>query len=78
MCYFKCSKVLNKMILIKSFLTGVLDDCFKLMCAYLNDGDKIRQCYSCLKMMIQAHLHVGFFSQYFLLNVHHLNDSIYI
>ena len=31
----------------------------------------------CLKMVIQAYLHVGF-SQYFWLNVYHLNDSIYI
>ena len=48
------------MILIKSFLTGVLYDCFKLIYAYLNKGYNVRECYSCLKMMIQAHLHVGF------------------
>ena len=28
--------------------------------AYLNEGEKVRQCYSYLKVMIQAHLHVGF------------------
>ena len=38
------------MILIKSFLTGVLYDCFKLIYAYLNEGDKVHECYSCLKM----------------------------
>ena len=61
----------------KSFLTRVLNDCFKLIYAYLNEGDKVRECYSCLKMMIQAHVHVAIFSQYFSVNVHHLNDSIY-
>ena len=63
------------MILIKLFLTGALYNCFKLIYAYLNKGDKVSECYSCLKMMIQAYLHV---SQYLSLNVHHLNDSIYI
>ena len=48
------------MILIKSFLTRVLYDCFKLICVYLNEGDKVRECYSCLKTVIQAQLHVGF------------------
>ena len=66
------------MILIKSFLTEVSYDRFKLIYAYLNEGEKIRECYSCLKIIIQAHLHVLFFSQYFSLNVHRLNDSIYI
>ena len=28
--------------------------------AYLNEGEKVRKCYSYLKVMIQAHLHVGF------------------
>ena len=36
---FECSCVLNKIILIKSFLTGVLYDCFKLVDAYLIEGD---------------------------------------
>ena len=63
------------MILIKSFFTGVLYDCFKLIYLYLNEGDKVRECYSCLK--IWAQLHVDF-STFFSLNVHHLNDSIYI
>ena len=66
------------MILIKSFLTEVSYDRFKLIYAYLNEREKVRECYSCLKMIIQAHLHVLFFSQYFSLNVHRLNDSIYI
>ena len=53
------------MILIKSFLTGVLYDCFRLMYVYLNKGDKVGECYSCLKMVIQAHLHVGFLTIFF-------------
>ena len=44
----------------------VLYDCFKLVCAYLNEEDKISECYSCLKMMIQAHLHVVFFTIFFI------------
>ena len=48
------------MILIKSFLTRVLYDCFKLICVCLNEGDKVRECYSYLKTVIQAQLHVGF------------------
>ena len=31
---------------------------------YLNEGDKVCECYSCLKLTIQAHLHDAF-SQYF-------------
>ena len=50
-------------------LNGGLYDCFKLLYAYWNEGEKICECYSCLKMVIQVH---------FSLNVHHLNDSIYI
>ena len=42
-----------------------LYDCFKLIYAYLNEGDKICVCYSCLKMVIQARLHVGFFAIFF-------------
>ena len=58
--------ILNKMIFIKSFSTGVLYDCLKLIHLYLNEGDKVRECYSCLKMMVQAHLHVGFFKIFFI------------
>ena len=54
------------MILIKSFLPGVLYDCFKLIYEYLNEGDMVRACYSCLKMIIEAHLHVGFFAIFFI------------
>ena len=53
------------MILIKSFLTGVLYDYFKLIYAYLNEGRKVHECYSCFKMIAQANLHaflVVFFS----------------
>ena len=66
------------MIVIKTFLTGVvLYNCFKVIYRCLNEVDKIRECFSCLEMMTQAHLHVAFL-QYLQLNVHHLNDSIYI
>ena len=30
---------------------------------YLNEGDKLRKYYSCLKLMTQAHLHAGVFLQ---------------
>ena len=46
----------------QTFLTGVLYHCLKLLYAYLNEGDNFYECYSCLKMVIQAHLHVGFFT----------------
>ena len=54
------------MILIKSFLTRVLYDCFKLIYAYLNERDEVRECYSCLKTMIQGYLHVAFFTMSFI------------
>ena len=54
------------MILIKSFLAGVLYDRFKLRYMYLSEGVKVRGCYSCLKMIIQAHLHVVFFTIFFI------------
>ena len=54
------------MILIKSFVTGVLYDYFRLIYAYLNEGDKVRKCYSCLKMIVQAHLHAGFSTIFFI------------
>ena len=74
---FRSSQVLNKIILIKSFVTGVLCYSFKHTYACLNEGDKVYECYDCLKMAIQANLHVGFFTN-LSSNVHHLNDSIYI
>ena len=48
------------MIFIESFLTRVLYDCLKLLYAYLNKGDKVREYYSCLKIKIQVHLHFDF------------------
>ena len=54
------------MILIKSFLKGVFYDCFKTDIPVFNEVDKVRECYSCLKMMVQAHLHVGFFTIFFI------------
>ena len=50
----------------QSFLTGVLYDCFKLMYVYLNEGDEVRKCFSCLKMMIRAQSHDGFFTIFFI------------
>ena len=54
------------MILIKSFVTGVLRDLFnsfahEIIEVYLTEVDKIRKYYSCLKLMIEAHLQVAFF-----------------
>ena len=46
-------------ILIKSFLTGVLYECLKIIHACLNEGDKGRECYS-------YSLHVGFFTIFFI------------
>ena len=54
------------MILIKSFLTGGFHNCFKLIYAHFNEGNKVRECYNCLKIMIQAHLHVVFFTIFFI------------
>ena len=48
-------------MLIKSFLTGILNYCLEPVYAYINEGDKVCECYSGLKMIIQAYLHVGFF-----------------
>ena len=75
---FECSYVLNKTIIIKSFLTGVLDDCFKLIYAYINEEDNVCECYGCLKMMIQAHLHVGFFATYFIKRASLKRFSLYM
>ena len=50
------------MILIKSFLTVVLYDCFKHTYIGLNEGDTINECYSRLKLMAQADLHIAFFT----------------
>ena len=50
------------MVFMKSFLTAVFYNCFKLLHAYLNEADEARECYDCLKIMIQAHLHVAFFN----------------
>ena len=75
---FKCSQVLNRIILIKSFLSGVLYDCFKVIYTYLNEGDKVCVCYSCLKMVIQAHLHFGFFTIFFIKHTSHKQFYLYL
>ena len=53
---------------------------FKRVYVYSNEEDTVREYYSCLKMMKQAHLHVAFFlkKNNFSLSVHPLNGSIYI
>ena len=67
------------MIVVRSFLARALYDCFKVIYMYLNEADKVRHYYSCLKMMIEAHLNVGFLQvTFFTLNVQHLHDSVYI
>lgn len=50
------------MVAIKSFLTEVLRDHFKVLYVYLNEGDKVGECYSRVKLMIETNLHVGFFT----------------
>ena len=54
------------MILIKSFLIGVLHDHFKRIYAYINEGNKVHEFYSSLKMIMLAHLHVVFFTKFFI------------
>ena len=63
---FKCWLFFKKMVLVKSFIAGALHDRFKLIHLYLNKGDKIRECYSSFKVMIQAHLHIGLFKIFFI------------
>lgn len=41
----------------------------KLTYMFLNAGDKVRECYSSLKLMLQAHLHDGSSTAYFVKNV---------
>ena len=53
------------MILNVQISTGALYDCFELIYTYLNEGDRVRECYSYLKMIMQAHLHVAFFHNTF-------------
>ena len=48
------------MVPIKFFLTRALYDRSKLVYGYPNEGCKVRECYSCLKLMIEASLHVVF------------------
>ena len=59
------SMLLNKMILITSLLTRVLHDRFKLHISVFSEGDKVSEYYSRLKLMIQAHLYVTFFTTFF-------------
>ena len=42
---------------------------------YFNERNEVYECYSYLKAMILAYLHVGFFTVFFLKHIH-LKDSI--
>ena len=64
------------MVIINSFFTGALYNCSKLKDGYLNKRDKVCECCSCLKLMIQAYLHVVFLI-FFIKHVS-LNNSITI
>ena len=66
------------MILIKSFFPGILHVSLKLIYTSLNERDKVRECYSCLKLMIQAHLFVGFFRMLFIKRASHKLFYLYI
>ena len=50
-------------------IASALYDCVKLIYVSLNEGDQVRECYSCLKLREQAHLHVGFFKAFFVKHV---------
>ena len=52
------------------FITGTLHERFSFVYTYLNELDKVFERYGCLKLMIQAHLHIGFFT------IFHLSNSI--
>ena len=60
----------------KSFLTRVLNDCFKLIHTYLNEGYNVCEFIAVWKWLCKP-IHMLVFSQYFPVNVHYLNDSIY-
>ena len=57
------------MVLIKSYFTETLSDCSKLTYVYWNYGDQDRDCYSCLNLMVKAHLLVAFFKMFFIIHV---------
>ena len=50
----------------------------KLHTFYLKIGDKARECYSFLKMIVQAHLHVGFFTTLLIKHVSHKRFYLYM
>ena len=67
---FKRLLFLNQMVLIKSFLTGALNDRSQKIYVYLNEGEKAREYCGCLKLMVQAHIHVAFFK---ILSIKHVS-----
>lgn len=63
---FNRSYVMNSIILIKFFLAEVFYDYFRLIYAYLHEKDKFCKCFNSLKIVIQAHLQIGFFTMFFI------------
>ena len=51
----------HQILLNRSFVWS-----FQTLIGYLSEGDKVHECYSCSKLIIQAHLNAGFFKIFFL------------
>ena len=51
---------------VNQFLTVVVHDNFKLIHAHFNEWDKVRECYDCLKIMMQAPFTCCFFTVLFI------------
>ena len=64
-CHFEHLLHLNKMILIKYSLTVVFYGHFRLIYVPFNEVDKVRECYSYLKLIIQARFNESFSKTYF-------------
>ena len=71
---FKPWFLLDKMGVIKFFLNRFIIS-RKCMEVYFNERNEVHECYSFLKAVILAYLHVGFFTVFFLKHIH-LNDSV--
>ena len=54
---------INRKCNIQRKIAGVSNDRFKFTYANLNEGDKVRECYSHLKLIMQTHFHVVFFDK---------------
>ena len=62
------------MSLIKFFLKCVLYDRFEFKYGYLNEEENARDYYRCMRLMIQAHLHV--FLKFFNKIISQKNDPV--